>query len=298
MKKNIIITGATSFIGLHLIDGLIEHGGYNIYAIVRENSNKINRLPKSKITVIENSMENFELLEDKIPQNFYALFHLAWNGTHGEDRMNPKMQKDNYLNSLKLLEVSKKKNCNIFITAGSQAEYGPHNDKVYETTKEIPNTEYGKYKLKFYNDAKTFCENNGICLIEPRFFSLYGINDYENTLIINSIKKMQNNQSMDFTKGVQLWNYLYIEDAVNALILLMEKEVSGIYNFGSLDTRPLKEFVLEIKRILNSTSNLNFGKIQDSGIINVNPSIEKLLNTIEWKPQTTFTEGIRMILRK
>lgn len=42
-------------------------------------------------------------------------------------------------------------------------------EKVKETDCCNPNTEYGKYKLKLYQDALKICEEKGVRLIEPRF---------------------------------------------------------------------------------------------------------------------------------
>ena len=48
------------------------------------------------------------------------------------------------------------------------------NRSVRETAECHPNTEYGKAKLKFYNETAKLCESAGVKYREPRFFSLYG----------------------------------------------------------------------------------------------------------------------------
>ena len=44
--KNVVITGATSFIGVHIIKEYIKNN-CKVIAVVRPNSKKLNRLPKS-----------------------------------------------------------------------------------------------------------------------------------------------------------------------------------------------------------------------------------------------------------
>ena len=63
-----------------------------------------------------------------------------------------------------------------FVSAGSQAEYGPwqKKEKLSETIIPDPNTAYGKMKLEFYKIACRICTIKKIRFLEPRFFSLYG----------------------------------------------------------------------------------------------------------------------------
>ncbi len=298
--KNIFITGATSFIGIYLIEELNKKG-YNVTALIRKNSTKKNLLLKyPNIDIVEIDLEDIEKLPHIINKKCDVFYHLAWNGTRGAARDDENLQKSNYEYSINTLKIAKEMGVKVFISAGSQAEYGLYKDVVTENTEEKPVTEYGKYKLYFCNYAKDYCDKNDIKFIEPRFFSLYGCGDYEKTLVISCIDKMLNNEDVDLTQSIQLWNFLNIKDAVKALICLQESGKTGIYNFGSEDTRPLKDFIYEIYNLTNSHSKLNFGSIpySSSGIINVNPSITKLKNETDWIPTITFKEGIEEIIEK
>ena len=298
--KNIYITGATSFIGINLIRELIKYD-YNIIAIIRKNSKNKHLLNEfNNIKIIELNMDEIKELPKHINIKCDIFYHLAWNGTRGSTREDETLQKENYINSIKTLQIAKKLKCNTFITAGSQAEYGMHNEIITEETKEKPNTKYGIYKLKFYKYAKTYCKRNNIILIEPRYFSLYGIGDYENTLIMSSIDKMLKGEPLNLTECIQKWNFLNIKDAIKALILLQETTNSGVYNFGSNDKRILKEYIDEMSKILKTKSIINYGEIPypASGILNINPSITKLEKAINWQPQIEFKEGIKEIVEK
>ena len=191
------------------------------------------------------------------------------------------------------------KGCTKFLTAGSQAEYGLWTKSEKLTEEEIPhpNTQYGVYKLKFYEYAKEYCRSRGCKLIEPRFFSLYGPKDYEGTLVISTLNKMLENKPCELTECIQLWDFLYIDDAIDGLVKLVEDDVpESIYNFGSGYSAPLKEFVEEMKEITNSDSELRYGVIPypATGIVNVNPDVSKLINC-GWIPKIEFQEGIKRI---
>lgn len=297
--KCILITGATSFIGLNLLNYLLND--YKIIAVVRPNSQKLENLPVNvNLSVAELNLEEYDKLPLIITENIYGFIHLAWNGTRGADRENIEMQKLNYKFSISALHSAVKLNANIFMSAGSQAEYGLQNNIITEYTVPKPVTAYGKSKLKFYKYSMEFCKNNNIKFVEPRFFSLYGAGDYKGTLIMSILDKMLKNEPCDLTDCMQKWNFLNIKDAVTGMKLLLEGEQvkSGAYNFASNDTRELKSFLLEMKNITNSKSILNFGAIphNDSGKYGINPDIRKLLNT-GWQPKISFEDGIREIIK-
>lgn len=297
--KTILITGATSFIGLNLLNYLLND--YKIIAIVRSNSQKLEKLPVNvNLSVVELNLEKYDKLPLIITENIYGFIHLAWNGTRGADRENIEIQKLNYKYSISALHSAVKLNAKIFMSAGSQAEYGLQNNIITENTVPKPVTAYGKSKLKFYEYGMEFCKNNNIKFVEPRFFSLYGAGDYEGTLIMNMLDKMLKNEPCDLTDCTQKWNFLNIKDAVAGMKILLECEQvnAGAYNFASKDTRELKSFLLEMQDITNSKSKLNFGAIShnDSGKYGINPDITKLLNT-GWQPKVSFEDGIMEIIK-
>lgn len=287
-------------IGAELVNRSLDRN-HEVIAVIRPNTSKraiLNIVPK--LSIVECAMEDYYLLDDLIEGNVDVAVSIAWNGTRGADRNNRILQEDNYYNSISFLKAMLKKGCQKFITAGSQAEYGiwTSSKKLTENVIPNPNTEYGKYKLKFYESAKAYCHNNGCEIVEPRFFSLYGPGDYEETLIISMLKKMINNEPCELTECEQIWDFLYIDDAVDGLIELMENTIpEGIYNFGSGYSAPLKEFISEMKDITKSDSELRYGAIPytNTGIVNVNPDVSKLME-IGWRNRTSFKLGIMKII--
>mgnify|MGYP000426649154 CR=1 FL=1 len=296
--KTILVTGATSFIGINLIKEILKE--YKVIAVVRPNSEKILLLPESKnLLVLGLEMKDYYKLPSLIKEPIHAIVHLSWGGTRGIDRNDIELQERNLKYSIDILHSAVKLNANIFMSAGSQAEYGLQNEIISENTVPEPVTAYGKSKLKFYEYGIEFCKNNNIKFVEPRFFSLYGTGDYEGTLIMSMLDKMLKNEPCDLTYCTQKWNFLNIKDAVAGMKILLESKLvkSGAYNFASTDTRELKNFLLEMKNITNSKSQLNFGALphNDNGKYGINPDITKLLNT-GWQPKISFKDGIREII--
>ncbi len=299
--KNVVITGATSFVGVHLINECIKNN-CNVFAVVRPNSKNLSRIRKNDlINIIELDQNDIEKLTEKILEtNIDAFYHLSWEGTRVPYRDDSKMQENNYNCAIKAIYTAKKLGCNLFIGTGSQAEYGLCSGKVDENYPKNPNTEYGKYKLKAYEEIKKIAEENNMRYIWIRIFSAYGVLDYENTLIMSCLKKMTNSEPVPMTQCIQKWNYINVEDVAKILFLFITKNCeNGAYNVASNDYRQLKKYVEEMKEICNSNSELQFGAIpyNSEGIRNLEPVIDKLINNLDYKFEISFEKGIRQILK-
>ena len=293
----IAIVGASSFIGKALLRYCSEKDAECI-AVGRPGTSaeKIAKdFPKTSVLAME--MHDYCRLGEYLP-GLDCLVMLSWGGTRGAARMDKALQQNNYTCVLDGIKSAVKHGCKKIIVAGSQAEYGSVDGIITEETTPCPNTEYGKAKLQLYRDASDYCKKQGVKLIEPRFFSLYGIGDSEKTLVMDLISKMMCNQPCDLTKCVQLWDFLYVDDAVEALYdLIASDSAEGIYNFGSGDRRPLKAYVEEVKEVLGSTSKLNYGAVPypETGMVSIQPDVSRLMDAISWYPKTSFAEGVKKI---
>lgn len=105
--KKIVITGATSFIGVHLIKEWIK-SNCEIYAIVRPNSSNIGRIIKdNKIHIIEADMNDYARFVNEIPKADF-FYHLAWEGARRPYRDDVKIQKKKLCWSSECYEIGGK----------------------------------------------------------------------------------------------------------------------------------------------------------------------------------------------
>lgn len=297
----IAVVGATSFIGLELLRALAKESNVELLAVARPTSPKVKEILEigNNIKLKYLTLQEYEHL-GTITGPVDCLVYLTWNGTRGTSRDDHELQSFNYVQGIKAIISVMKAGCTKIITAGSQAEYGPWFMDRKETEEDLPNpnTEYGKYKLNFYNDAVKLGKMYHTKIIEPRFFSLYGPSDYEGTMIISMLRNMLEDKDCNLTKAVQTWDFLYISDAINGLMhLIKNNEAEGIYNFGSGESHPLRYYIEIMHHLTKSKSKLNFGIIPypSTGIVNVNPDVNKLKN-IGWTPKESFQEGIISII--
>lgn len=292
----ITIAGANSFIGKRIV-ALAEHEqDLDLTLVLRKNSSINLRKYSGTVKLVECNMEDYAELGKKAGTGD-CFIGLSWMGSRGTDRQNQNIQRFNYECNMAAMKSMANAGYRTLVSAGSQAEYGQCNDMITEDTSLKPNTEYGKYKVQIYRETEELCIKEGIRFIEPRYFSLYGPGDYPQTLIMSCIRKMRQNIACELNECTQLWDYLYIDDAIKALFALCRnRNASGAYNFATGEYRMLREFVLDIQRTLGSESPLRFGMPGNTFkglIINLRPSVDRLKRDASWSPETSFTDGIR-----
>ena len=118
-------------------------------------------------------------------------------------------------------------------------------------------------------------------------------------MIVSMLKKMLKNEPCALTECKQMWDFLYIDDAISGLIKLIEdKKAYGVYNFGSGESFQLKYYIEVMYEITKSKSKLNYGDVPYpvTGMVNIDPCVDKL-KSIGWKPKTSFEEGIKVMIK-
>lgn len=289
---NVIITGASCFIGKPLTQRLLEQGD-TVYAVVR-NPEKIT-VKSPNLHVIKCDMSEYSKLVDLIDDRIDVFYHLAWNGTRGADRLNEDLQRENTTHSLDTVRVAHKLGAKAFVGIGSQAEYGNCEGIVTEEYPTAPTTAYGKEKLEVCIKGRQMADELGMKFLWPRIFSAYGIGDFEGTLVISSLRKMLRNEPVQLSACTQMWDFLNLRDVVSALIMLPEAE-SGVYNLASGEHHVLREFVEEMKKLSGSSSELIYGTNQNAAVVSFMPNSDKLKKAINWKPAVRFEAGINEII--
>lgn len=299
IRMKAIVTGATGFIGAALCEELLKNG-YVVAAVVRPGSTKIEKMltlqqQNTQLQIVECALENLSELEQMVGKA-ELFYHLAWNGSSGNERNDFAIQYSNIKYTAEAIQVAKKCGCVKWIGAGSQAEYGV----VTKTAKEeetipSPFMMYGAAKLAAYHMGQIVANQVSIDLVWPRIYSVYGVGENPGTLVNYVIETLRNGEVPELSPCENMWNFLYITDCVRALRLLGEcREAEGIYHIASEDTRILKEFVEEICEMVAPEGQLKFGakKGDPKRTFWLEPDVGKL-KKLGFESQITWSEGIK-----
>lgn len=279
------ITGASSFIGVELCRYLSDNG-HKVVAMSRRQNERLEEIEKDgNLQVFRADMRSLLVKAKVVKADVFI--HLAWAGTTHEERNNPAVHEENVRLSLECVKLAKHMGCTLYVDAGSQAEYGIVPGIITEDTPCNPFSAYGKGKLKMYQESSVLTKELGLKYIHLRILSVYGENDHPNTLIISSLRKLKNNEPIEMRSGGQKWNYVYVKDVARQIAELSIHAVNDkdfhqdVYNIASNDTRKLQDFIIAMKEILGSESELSFGGYNPEKDVNLNPDTKKTSKIIK-----------------
>lgn len=294
--NSILITGATSMIGVALIEEALANET-EVFAIVRNGTSRLSRLPSSPLlhVVFIDSLNEYQSILKDITKSIDVFYHFAWLYTEKQYRHDPVLQNENISISLKMVEFCKALNCKKFVFAGSQAEYGPRTDKIYATDRVAPVLSYGIAKYAAERLTANLCSHYGIVHACGRIFSVYGKNDNEGTMLNYAISKFKNKENAYFTSGQQKWDYLNEKDAGRAFFLIGDKVNSNfICNVASGISIPLCKYIEMLANLLCAKKYcvLNQTETQPQGL---EADISEL-ESLGFKPSIKFEDGIKTMV--
>ena len=339
----ILISGVSSFLGIYTAKELLSQG-HQVYGIVRKESKNREKLESLRgLQLISVDMKAFSCfaeggefaLASLLPKDLDAIIHFAWDGVGSKGRENPEIQEQNLLMSKGFYQWGLQRGVKYFLFAGSQAEYGRGSRDNPE-----PVSAYGKAKLSFSRyglsggkgeESYSFQEEpktvdslekttqgknpensqeegrkGKMDFLDLRIFSVYGIGDHESTLVQTLVQAVLAGQSMDLSPCSQMWNFMEARDLARAIAFLLEGGFgSGTYDLCGKESRPLKDYVLEIEalgkaflekkegRKDRSESLLRFGERASNaeGPVDLKPSVKDLYDR-GFQEKISFSQGI------
>lgn len=302
---NVIVTGATSFIGAAVVRRLLAQGD-QVYAVVRPGSKNLRHLTEmtgpghegvcSRLQLIALDLHDIgRLPELPAPVCADVWIHAGWDGAGSDNRRKRDVQQANVVQSLAAVRAAAACGCRRFIFTGSQAEYGIYHQMVSEDMACHPVSEYGKAKTDFANQAKPLCKMLKIEYIHTRIFSVYGPGDHPWSLVQTCLDTWRRGRQMSLGPCTQQWNFLYIEDMAAALCHLVTEGEPGVYNIAGRDTRPLREYIEEMHSLCGSQGSFVYGERPQNaeGAADLMPDISRILRETSWQPEVSFADGIR-----
>lgn len=291
-----IITGSTGFLGKAVVQELLNHN-VTICALVRNKKN----IPiswKNKVKILECNMENYNILtKDEIGFEPDIFYHFAWNGTSGTIRSNYEIQIQNIKYSCDALKLAQDIGCKRFINAGSIMEWDVkqyfNNDNMIIRQNNI----YSMAKLTADYFMKILASKYNLSYINAMISNVYGVGEISERFINTTVKKMLHDENIPFTDGKQMYDFIYITDAARMFYFIgLYGKAQESYYIGNPFVRPLREFIIEMKEVLMSNSILEFGYIPftETGFNYSNFDIKKVYTEMNFKIETSFSQGIQM----
>jgi len=222
------VTGATGFIGSHLVETLLKKN-YEVICIVRKSSN-LRWLEGKPVKLVYGGLFDNETLENAIKDTDY-IYHVA-GVTFSKKR--EEFYRGNVDATRNLLEITARVNPELkrFIHISSQAAVGPSFDgkPIDETRDYHPISTYGRSKVEAEKLVISYFDKLNCSVVRPP--SVYGPRDYA---VFEFFKSMNRGLQPQVGFGKKLVSLIHVYDLVDGIILAgeSEKSKSNIYFVSS-----------------------------------------------------------------
>lgn len=218
MQRKAFVTGGTGFIGINLIEMLVNKK-WNVTALYRPTSD-LQYLSKVPVSLKEGTVINKESLQQALPEHTDTVFHLA-SDTNLWSRNNEMQTRTNVAGTRNLLEVSSAKNVKTFIYTSTAATWGEMNNKCI--TEELPQkgmdswVNYERTKWAAEQEVLNFSGNDmKVVILNPTTVTgPYDLNNWGRILIALNHKKLPG-----VPKGMLSINHVH--EVVNAHIAAVD----------------------------------------------------------------------------
>ena len=310
-KKSILITGGAGFIGSTLANYLSKE---NSIIIVDDLSmgKKENLIKSSNIEFVNGSVSNKELMNDILSKStFDYIFHLAAIASVADSVERPvETHQVNFESVLLLLELIKnyQKDLKRLVFSSSAAVYGDEPTLPKQEESVIrPLTPYAVDKFAAEQYVLDYYHLYGIPTSAVRFFNVYGPNQNPESpysgvisILVDRYKKLQSGMETQFTlfgDGSQSRDFVFIEDVIQALLLVANKEeaLGRQFNVGTGNAISLIELIKVIDEALELSLTVKHETERDGDIKDSVADISRL-KSLGFKPNFSIHEGMQKYL--
>ncbi len=296
--KNVIITGADGFVGSYTVNKFLSEG-VNVLAL--DIGPKPRRLfPQEGLTYMQCDVSDTKAMIEKITHGVYDTFiHFAWAGSAGAARVDYNLQMQNALNTVECMKAAKELGCSRFVCAGSIMEYEVEAAIHSQGSRPGMGYIYGMGKHIAHCMCKSVAVDIGIELVWPMITNAYGVGELSPRFVNTTIRKIINNEPLQFTAATQNYDFVYVTDVANAFYLIAKNGKPFCeYMIGSGNAKPLKEFILEMQQALEPDAVPLFGDVPFTGTNMPLSTFDTGATEADcgFKAEVSFAEGTKLTM--
>ena len=298
--EKILITGADGFIGHNLVNKLLNEGK-EIYGIVFPGNDIYKTEFNEKLHIKCMDLNQVMNHVKEFPNDIDTMYHFAWAGVKPELRNDLDVQMMNVNMTLDCMKLAIAIGIKKIVFPGSTNEYLYYGKPLNKDAVPSPNNAYGAAKIALRYLCSDFALRNNIEFIYTIIAGIYAADRRDNNVIFYTIDKLLHNQKPSLTKLEQLWDYVYIDDVMDALFLVGEKGRGGkVYAIGHGDNWELNNYIKIIHQKINPQLPLGIGEIPyDSDILPCSCiDLTDIEHDTGFIPKIDFEEGISRVITK
>lgn len=305
-KNNVLITGGAGFIGSSLANVLLPQNKVTVIDNLSMGDFK-NLHESANLTKILGDVTDKKLLTKVFEENdFDYIFHLAAIASVADSVARPyETHQVNFDSTMMILEILRqnKKSLKRFVFSSSAAVYGdePTLPKTEESTIR-PLTPYAIDKFASEKMAMIYYNLYDIPASATRFFNVYGPNQNPNSpysgfisILVNRLR--ENTELTIFGDGEQSRDFVYIEDVIQALLLIAtsNQSLGEVYNVGTGIKNTINDLTKFAQKFTDKELSIKYDAARQGDIKDSLSDVSKL-ESIGYKPNFDLVDGMKNYL--
>ena len=291
-----VVTGGAGFIGSHLIEKLVKQGDV-VTVLDNLNTGKIENLKSvsKKINFVQNDIRDFKVLKN-LMENIDGVFHqAAMASVQDSFRIPEKFHDVNVNGTENIFKIAKEFGIKV-VYASSSSVYGDTSIlPTTESDEKRPINPYAKTKLEKDKLAEQYAKN-GLKVIGLRYFNVFGprqSKEYAGVIKLFLERIQQGLPPLVNGDGLQIRDFVYVNDVVNANILSMESDIDfEFFNIGTGTTIS----ILDLANMIIKFSGLKIKPIHRSALPGdvraTQADITKVKTMLKWRPTTSIQDWL------
>ncbi|XP_061551318.1 dTDP-D-glucose 4,6-dehydratase-like isoform X2 [Phycodurus eques] len=324
--KAVLVTGGSGFIGSHLVCSLLKrHPEWNIYNLDNldycSSPRSLESVEnKANYTFIKGDICNTQLVSNIFEtQNVDVIFHLAAKTHVDSSFRSPSAFRHVNVDGTRVLLAAASQTRHRprrFIHVSTDEVYGSSLDEVFDENSPMrPSNPYSVSKAAAEDLVRSYWQKYKLPVIITRSNNIYGPQQYIDKVVPKFLTLLQMNKKCTIQGTLpKSRHFLFIDDAINALLLILEKGIVGeVYNIGAnceIGIVPLaRELVKMVRKVPDVELNDWLEFVPDSKAPSRCPTLcrpkvdirypikSEKLQQLGWKAEVSWPEGIERTVR-
>ncbi len=294
----VLVTGGAGFIGSHVVDALIQRGDTVVVFDDLSYGKRIN--VSKKATFVKGSITNTQSIKRLFNKHkFAAIVHLAAqkNARHSID--DPVFDAEqNIIGSIHLLEQARKQKVKrfVFISTGGVMYGEAKKIPTPETEPAQPRSPYAIAKRSVEHYLEYYSEVHGISTIALRLANVFGPRQdpagEAGVVAIFMSMLLKGKPPIIFGDGKQTRDYIYVDDAVNAILRAIDKSAEGFYNIGVGKQTSVNQLYGKIAKIAGIHKKVRHGKAVSGEQRTSALSSHRAKKALGWEATVLLNKGL------
>jgi UDP-glucose 4-epimerase len=294
--KRVAVTGATGFLGGHVLDELLTAGATVIG--VADHS-RVARRPEHPARSIETLWfdQPDQLAESVRSANpdYVVHLHAAVTTNRSAAAVRSTLE-TNLLPSLDLMTACAEMQVKRLILLGSGEEFGPVTGPFDENTAPDPSSPYGASKAAVTAYARMFHRAFQLPVVVLRPSVVYGPFQAPRMLIPQVLQSLFEGKEVAVTEGRQTRDFIHVQDVAKGIVrALVSEGVDGrSFNLASGEVVTVRDCLERIERITGRYGHIRYGALpyKTGEIFSYEPIAERTFSVLNWRPAISLEEGL------